>query len=263
MLDLLIFLILGIQRVSAQSLTFDRAYNDYVFVQSQYAKAHDEYQLAKNGYLQNKTLKLQETAQKETAEMLVSRDETMKTYLTAIRTRLNEVEGLTNDEKGAFFSRLDPEVAWYETHKNVYQTSDSLEDLTNKSLESESRWETSTEQLVYETLFAISQGEVRGIRHRQKDVLNAVKAKVGEIETSGDKNTEVIKRWFTDIEDRFKKSEEAELLAVEEIAKIERGTSNRKSVYNGAIKELDDSFLPLKQANDFLKEIIREIMTND
>ena len=115
----LVLFLFGLTSLSSFSQDFDfgKAYADYTFQLSQYQKAHSEYELAKAAYLQSGTLAAKSEAQVKTASMLVARDETVRTYIVAIRLRLGEVGGILSTEKDPLFSGLDSEAAWYESHR--------------------------------------------------------------------------------------------------------------------------------------------------
>jgi len=59
----LFFLIVPLQRASAQEFTFEKAYQDYVYMTDLYEKAHAEYLLAKAQYAQAQTLTSQSKVQ--------------------------------------------------------------------------------------------------------------------------------------------------------------------------------------------------------
>lgn len=242
---------------------FQEAYSDYLFSSENYEKKLEEYRFSRAAYLKSKTLSLQSEAQKATAEMLESRDELVRTHLTAIRLRLVESPGTTDSVKEALFTLIDQEVAWYEGHKSTYLAGDSLDDLVNKSKESESRWETSTLVLIYRVLYTISDGKVTDFRKTQTDLLSNIKEKISQIEQKGDKETTIIQQWFSDIEDRFKKSREQQLQAQEEIADLNPGRSTNKGTYNRSIKTLSLSHNFLIEAGNFLQEIVREVKVAD
>lgn len=249
--------------VSSQELTADKAYEDYLFVAQNYDEKHEEYVVAKNAYLKNKTLNLQNTAQQKTAQMLTLRDQVLKSYVTALRAKLNEVGGLTQEEKATLFTKIDAEVSFFESQQNRYSETDSLDELQNKALETQSRWETSTEKTVVETLFGISEGEVRDVRKRQKDLFNAIKGKVGQIEDKGDKDTDKVKAWYDDVDQSLLQSEEEELAGIDTMQRLEKVRSGREKILYDATSSLQRSFDKLVVVNEFLQQILKEVKTAD
>jgi len=163
----------------------------------------------------------------------------------------------------SLFSRIDPEVAWYEDHIGRFSSSDSLGDLVGKSEEAESRWKNLTQILAYDTLFIIADGRLIDFRKRQEKILTDMRKKVEEIKQNGDKETTIIERWFSDIEIRFTQSRSKEDEAKEEIKDLDSRRRNNAGIYSGVIKTLEEAHGFVKEANGFLKEIIREIKTAD
>lgn len=251
--------------VNAQdaNFNFDRAYSDYIFVRDDYGKKHEEYEFAKAAYLNSKTLPLQEEAQKKTASMLAARDNTLKAYLVALRMKVVETEGIPTEEKVTHLDSLDKEVTWYAESQTVYNETDSLEDLINKSAGSESRWDTSTEIVVYKVLYAIARGNVIYYHNTQNDLLFNIKDKVSIIEQNGDKNVDTVKRWFTDAETSLRSANESLPVAEEEILDLKVGRSSNGSTYLSSVKILKAAKNQLNQANDFMKQIIQELRTAD
>ncbi|OGM29941.1 hypothetical protein A2630_03835 [Candidatus Woesebacteria bacterium RIFCSPHIGHO2_01_FULL_44_10] len=249
MLNLILSLLLLVNVASAQELTAARAYDDYIFTLQRYEDAHQDYVVAKNAYLQNKTLNLQNQAQEKTALMLGARDEVVKAHLTAIRAVLVEERGLSTEEKAPFLSGIDEEVAWWAADHSAEEAA--------------SRYETNTEYIIYRSLFWISVSKTRYVLGSERNLLVDLRNKVSEIAATGDKNTQAIEKWFNDIEDRFNQSEEAEKLAIDSIADLEKRYGNRQSIYNKAVSLEKEAFLPLVEAKDFFKEIIRVIKTKD
>ena len=245
--------------VHAQELDYERAYSDYLFKLEQYKSEHGEYVLAMASYLKSKTLTLQTKAEKETLEMLKSRDDVVATYLTAIRTKLQETSGLGKEEKDEVFLLLDTELKWYLDHKARMNEGDFLEDLVSKSLEAKTRYEIESKIAIYKALFTISKGESKFVRSRQEEILLEVKNKVEMIKNEGFKETAIIERWFRDIEERFEQSKNLELAAEEVMAKLTPKERNKDRVYQSGIGDIEGSLNKLKEVNDFLGEIVREI----
>ena len=249
--------------VKAQEFNAQKAYKDYVFQYQQYSDVHQEYVVAKNAYLQNPTLNLQTQASVKTAKMLVSRDQAVATYLTALRLTLVETKGYSNEKKAPLFALLDEEITWWQQRENVYSEQDSLTDLTNKSLAAKSRWQTDTQEVVYRTLYAIGNSDTRFLLAQERQTLVDLRNLVNRIAQEGVKKTAKLEQWFFEIEDRFVKSEGAEKQANQTIAGLETRYRNRKAVYTNAISELEVGFTPLVEALNFFGEIIREIKTVD
>jgi len=237
--------------VRAQEFDFNKAFQDYQFSLTAYDQAYASFSDARDFYLKNQTLTLKEDARKKTLTMLKVRDQLYVVYLTTLRMKIVEIKGLTNDEKGAMFTKLDGEVAWYKSHSENYKDGDALEDLFNKSSESESRYKTDTLPIVYEALFTISLGEEVGLRQDHEAIYADLK--------SGITNPDPFSRWFNDIENVDKVLKANEDTARTQLQKMYSQNYSPASSYNTAIATLTSSLKPLSQFNQFLIEVTTAI----
>jgi hypothetical protein len=255
---------------SQQDETFDynRAYQDYIHNFDIYRQANEEYITARAQYLKYQTLKSKEEAREATLKMLEARDKAVETYLTALRMKLKATEGVPNDRREGVFFRIDQEVQWFIDHKEKLPSAGSLEDLVDDSKEASKRFE-SIEPLFYETLIVISNGKVRNIREKQSEILALIKGKMSEIKGEEREDYQfsmrkinLIERWILETENRLMRSEEKETEALGFIVKLEPDTSLLRN-YNQAQFKLEEALQYLKEANPFLKEIVKEMMTEE
>src|SRR5258706_2192707 len=197
--------------VKAQALTFDRAYQDYQFNLTLYNQSFTSFQNARNAYLANQTLSLKDDAKKATYTMLVTRDQLMVVYLTALRVKISELKGLTNDDKNNIFGKIDSEVNFYKDHKKSYHEGDDLSQLFDGSTKSENQYKNTTSLVVNEALFDISLGEVAGIRQSQEQIYSNLKKVINDRVAMGILKPDPFNHWFNDIEatdDTLKKNED-------------------------------------------------------
>lgn len=241
---------------------FLRAYQDYTYNYGVYRRTHNDYVLAKGQYLSYKTLKSKTNAYDKTLAMLQARDEVIKTYLTALRLKLVETEGVPSLERDALFGRIDTEVAWYEDHRGRLASAGSLEDLVINSEEVEDRYALS-EILYYQTLISILAGKENDFRERLMAVISDVKDKVAEIRQNQDKNTRKIERWILEAELRLTRSQEKTFEAQGVISDLKERDRDKYKIYNESQEFITESHQYLKEANSFLKEIIDEAKTSD
>ena len=248
----------------SQESQFDflRAYQDYTYNYSIYRRAHNDYVLAKGQYLSYKTLKSKTNAYDKTLAMLQARDEAIKTYLTALRLKLVETEGVPSLERDALFGRIDTEVAWYEDHRGRLASAGSLEDLVVNSEEVKDKY-TSTEILYYQTLASILAGKENDFRERLMAVISDIKDKVAEIRQNQDKNTRKIERWVLEAELRLTRSQEKTFDAQSVISELKERDRDKFKIYNESRELITESHQYLKEASSFLKEIIDEAKTSD
>jgi len=241
--------------IHAQTFDFNKAYQDYQFSLTAYDQAYTSFGDARDFYLKNQTLTLKEESRKKTLAMLRSRDQLYVVYLTALRMKIVEIKGLTGDEKGAMFTKIDSEVAWYKSHIENYKDADPLEDLFNKSSESESRYKTDTLPIIYEALFTISLGEEIGFRQDNEAIYTELK--------NGVTNPDPYSRWFNDIENVVKVLKANEETSKNQIQKMYSQNYSPKSAYNTALVTLTSSLKPLLQLNEFLIEVTTAIKNQE
>src|SRR3989344_1418096 len=262
-LTLLVLFIVFAAHVHSQEETefdFNRAYQDYVFVLDQYQKEHSEYLLARAQYLQAETLVAQTKAREETAGMLEARDTVVTTYLTAVRMRLLEAEGVSDTTKNGLFDRLVAEMLWFKDHKERISSAGSLNDLVKDSEEASARFE-ETQKIVYEALSAIPTGKVSVLRAQMNLLLNRLKTRTFEIRANGDLDTQIVERWIIETDEKITRSLDKEIEAQSKMALFSAtGRDSRVSDlcknYNDIIALLQESHQFLREASKYMKEII-------
>jgi len=248
---------------------YNRAYRDYIYNFDVYRNANIEYEAARAQYLKFKTLKSQQDAYDATLAMLKARDEAVRTYLTALRMKLRETEGVPFGSREVQFSLIDSEVAWFAEHRETLPSAGTLEDLAEDSDEAKDRYGKIV-PLFYETLITVSLGKVANIRDAQSKVLDKVRDKVLEIKNEEnpeykfeDRKIQIIERWILEVENRFSRSEEKEQEGLSIIGQLKEGKRKGQEfkLYNQAQFRSKESAQFLKEANPFLAEIIKEIKT--
>lgn len=240
---------------------FSRAYQDFIFSYDQYKTAENEYEIARAQYIQSQTLASKSKAQEATYKMLQARDEVVKTYLTALRQRIAESVGVTQDRKDILYSKIDIEVAWYITHKNNTSSAASLEDLEKDSKTASARNTQITEPIAYEILSEIVIGKEYFLRQKQLSIITSLKNKVAEIRQNGDLPTDTMERDILEIENRqarsIGKEEEAKKLQLNIIKPKDK--TGPVPHYNQIVFRISEAVQYLKEANTYLKEIVQRI----
>ncbi len=250
-----LFFIISSKSALAQTFDATKAYQDYQYALEVYNQANTSFTDAKDFYLTNKTLTLKEDARRKLLVMLRGRDQLEIVYLTALKMKILEVKGLTNDTKNNIFAKIDNEINWHKDHMNNYKDSDPLEDLFNKSDESESKYKTTTSLVIYESLFNISLGEEVGIRQDHEDIYANLKSIINAGVTSGKLDMNPFNRWFTDIESTITTLKQNEDLSKTQIQKLYEQNSTDYSPYYNAIQTLTFLENSLTQLNSFLTEV--------
>jgi len=264
-LFLFLFLLLGtrycvLSTIHAQDFTFEKAYQDYIFTQSQYQERLVDFQKAKDNYQKNQTLNLKETARQELYKLLMSREDLLRVYLIATRMKVLENKGLSNEEKQVQIKKIDTEIEWINTHKTKYQESDTVEDLTNKSKETESRYKTNTSISIYESLFYITYGELFDNKKSNLNVYSNLKKYIEKNVVENKFRIDPFNRWFGDIENAEKEITTNEIKAMEKIKKLyTENYNNPANNFNTTIAILEENLNKLGQLNNFVFELLNTI----
>lgn len=248
-----------------EEFNFEKAYKDYVFVTDTYNKDHGDYLLARAQYFQAQTLASQTKARDATALMLQDRDEVIKAYLVALRLRLGESVGVSDITKSGLYSRIDAEVTWWKSHKDRIDSAGNLNDLVADSDEALKHFPT-TESLSYEVLATVPQGKVFELRTGLNELLSSTKAKVSAIRSNGDHDVTNAERWILETDQKITRSldkeNEAQTL-ITSLTQIEKPGKkiDKNQIYNNVLTNLTDSLQYLREASNYLKEVIKSIKT--
>lgn len=258
-LAITVLLLLIPSALFAQTLTSQKAFEDYQFQLSNYTQAYSDYNEAKGFYKNNPTLQLREEARKETLEMLKSRDLLMVVYLTAIRTQLAETKGLTTDEKATIFTKLDPEVTWYQSHIVTYGEGDELATLFTKSDECKNRYEKTTKFIILDTLFNISLSQEIGIRVEHEAVYADLKNYIDDQVNQGKLTPDPFNRWINDTNTVLSILNQNEAQSRKKIETLYTRSYNPNAIYKSGVDVLNKSLAPMSQLNNYLSEMLTTI----
>lgn len=248
--------------VSAQEFDYSKAYQDFSYNFSLYDQQRVIYQSVRSEFLQYNTLTSKEKAKEETLKLLLVRDEVVKTYLTSLRMKIKELKGLTEAEKNGFYTRIDQEFKFYEDHKNKLSSAGSLEDLVEDSDEAKERYENFSKSVIYYSLIGIASGKNSYLRQEIEKQISELKTKISEIRENADKDVSSIERSITDLENKMARSREKDNLALDMVNKIKSTERDKDGIYNEALINSQDSFSYIKEVNNYLLEIIKQIKTN-
>jgi len=266
----------GLQSVQAQEedqtapigtsmFDFSKALSDYEYTYNQYRQSHLQYETAKRAYLKFETLNSKNEAQEKTALMLRLRDETIRTYLTALRLKLAEVTKIDDYNLNLFYLRLDEEVTWYLEHAGSFKSAGTLEDLLVLAEASEKRYDTQSLDVTYRTLHGIINYKVTQNTDQVEEQTKAIRTKLNQIKQAEDKDVTLAERWLLEAENRLAWSKEKRAQSQIEIDKIgqRRYGSKRGTIFYQARFLLEEARQYLKETNSYLREVIKEIKNAD
>jgi len=247
--------------VLAETFNFNRAFSDYLYNFDLYRQSYQEYIFAKESFLQYKTLTSKTNAFQKTLKMAQARDETIRTYLIALRMKLKEVEGLFSAEQNLFNLKLENEANWYLAHRDELSSAGSLEDLLELTDRAEERYRKETEVLIYQTLYKILVGKENNSLEKINAQIVSLKNKLKEIKERGE-DVSLEERWLLETEKRLRRFEEKISASFEKMEEMEKSSfRDRGQIYRESQLILEEAHQYLKEANRYLREIIREVKT--
>ncbi len=246
----------SVKNVFAQDFNFSKAREDYIFSEDNYKKDLFDFNLKRAAYQQNKTLSLKEELRIALANFLKSRDELIKNYLTMIRVKMSESQGIDKSAKESIYSKIDSEVNLYISQKNAYSNSENVENMLAKSKDEDTRYNNETLPVIYLSLSQISLGEVRTTKNDHIKIFSSLKNESEQLIKLGRADSGIFDRWFKDINQELSTVSNIESLTQTQIDKILGNDEyERSSAYNKANEELSPSKTSLLKLNGFVKEL--------
>jgi tryptophan-rich sensory protein len=245
-----------VKNIFAQDFTFNRAREDYIFTEDNYKKDLADFNLKRDSYKQNQTLSLKEEFRLSALKFVASRNSYVKNYLTMLRLKVVESNGIDNSKKEDLYSKLDPEVTWFNSRKDNYSNSDSLEDILNKTKEEDSRYKDNTLPIIDTTLAYISLGSVREIKDSHIKIYENQKKESESLVSLGRADKGLFDRWFKDINSTLDDISKTESATATEIDKILGADEYlRSSAYKKSLEVLEPSKQYLVKLNNYVQEL--------
>lgn len=259
---LLLLPLLFSSTIQAQELTYEKAYQDYLFKLDVYRKEEGDFKRTRDSYSQNKTLGLKEQLRVELQEMLIARNELVSTYLLALRMKLITMPDHPGSLKGDIISDIPSESEWYLTQKGEYdKVNDSLETLITKSQKADDHYFEFSDKLIHQAISTISFSKYLDLKIQHENVYKEAKEEIAKL--SGDKRI-LFDRWITDIDAEFQKVTNLELKAqaIREELKNNKKKNDPEKIYNNFINTLSDAQDSFIAINGFLEEMVSALNIN-
>lgn len=234
----------------AQDFTYSRALSDYVYTFDQYRAAHQQYELKVTEYRQFKTLTAQTSAYESGLNMLLRRDDVIRTHLTALRLKLAETAGVNPLDREAVFARVDQEVNWLFAHQTRLKNTANLSELTRISKELESHYP-AINVLMYQALATVLSGKQNFLHQELTVSYLTLKDKVGQTN---------LDRWLIEAEQKLQLSSERQTTARLTTSRLTAQTRNLPQEFTALTTTLKESHQYLKETAAALQEIITSIV---
>ncbi|MBI2010462.1 MAG: hypothetical protein HYS86_04825 [Candidatus Chisholmbacteria bacterium] len=236
-----------------------QALSDYQFQFQNYRTTHSQYLSDKNAFLTFQTLNAQETAIESTKKLLISRAETLHTYLRALRTKLGATPGITLATKESLEADLSAEESFLEEHLAQIPSLLSLEAINNESLKLEARYP-QIQVLSYTTIYTIFRGEQTDISQKllleQRNLQNLVDQNATEL------NSDRISQWLKDTENKLAENDTSFAAAEKELSQIKPSLNlklGNQRHFGKILSLLEETRTRLTQVVSFTQEIINRI----
>lgn len=248
--------------VYAQEFTFSKAREDYIFSEDNYKKALFDFNLKKGSYNKNPTLSLKEEFRLSSFTFVDSRNVLIKNYLTMLRIKTLENNGLNNDQKSKIYEKLDKEVGWYQNRKNEYKPDDTIEQVFEKSKLEDTHYLDETLPTIYFALSYNSLGDSIDIKNKNIRIYEKLKSEANSLVSLGRADESLFKRWFDDIEKELKLISDIENLTRETAEKVVGADKyQRETGYEDSIETISDVKANLYRLNSFIMELENVIIT--
>jgi len=233
-----------------------RQVQDYTYQYEKYRTNYDEYTVAKNEFLKQKTLTSQKDALDKTKVIITQRAQTLRVYLMALKYSLNTTAGIANEDKIRLSANLDEEIGWLQNHI------DDITGMNNPTLtdlfEISSRLERKKNQYIilsHETVAHILIGRLRQLNQEYSATNSVLQPLVDKYKNS------FIKNWYdqsVDMTFRCDQSITNALAIAEELKKANDENAASKSLVS--IKnELGNGKQLLKDGVGYQQEILKEL----
>jgi len=233
--------------VVAQDFNFSKAREDFVFTEDNYRTKLTTFNLKKDSYQKNPTLSLKEESRIALLDFLGARNSFVKSYLNMVRTKtINE----------NVYLKIDPEIVWFDTRKNNYTETNTLEDILSKSKEEDERYLTTTLPIIYFSLANINLNNVVTIKNSHIKLYQNLKKESEDLVKLGRADASLFDRWFKDIDEEINTLSEIEAKTLTHIQRIlSNDDYRRNSAYKKSAEELYPSKESLLRLNEFIKEL--------
>ena len=269
--SLILFCAVGIQNIYAQNETreaYSKVFDHYQLKYQEYVLAHERYVLSKEEYENYLTLSSKEKLQKDTANMLIIRDEVLVAYYRSIMAKMDDsLITMPEERKNEYLQKYNDEITWLNEHIKLYQINDSPQTLSVKSEEVDARFK-KFQSDIYKSLYYLSRGKMQTYSERYNFLYNElfnltekIKVEQRDAYKLSDSKLEIIYRWFGEI--GSKDGEYVKLLDKTDANIVKATERSALGVYNLAIKTLLGAMDLFNEKISYAKEIVNEIKVSE
>lgn len=243
----------------AQDFNYARAYQDYLYSFSQYRSAYLNYQSAKSEYQTYQTLTAQTKAIDMTKTMLTARTETLRTFLTAVRMKLNDDQNVSVYQKNLLFTKLDEEISLLIQNKTEIAPVSTIDDMLNVSQKFEKNYPVAV-YLTYQTKGTLWAGRINASINEVKSEITNLENNIKQMRETG-KDVSTLERWLIQAKGKEQLAEEKYNSGDKIISTmtIQNSPEEMLKILNNSQQIFEDSNQYLKETITNLKEIINGV----
>ena len=258
----LTFLLLMVSLWFPFKTAFAQVETDYLFQYEEYRTAYNNFLVARDKYLKYKTLTARDEALEKTKKIILQRDEVLRTYFIALRTKITTATISPLTLKDETLKKIDEETKWLEQHKEKANNTPfaNYQQLFSLSSELESK-QLTIYKLIYQSLTLINLEKNQSL---QQDTVFLWEALNDEVEASSGADLQgKLVPWLTATKEKNRLAEQQTNLSkdkLDELNKIEK-LEELVKIYNQIESFLDTGIKYLKESFSYQKEIF-SLLTN-
>ena len=243
--------------VNAQETSPEQAIADYQFQLQKYREAHQEYLASKNSFLSFKTLNSRTKAINNTKQLLTQRDETIRSYLLALRVQIINSPGIIASQKDQLLNQIAAQEQFVTTHKQQVPSISDIETIKSVSENLEDRYP-QIQTVAFQGLSTILVGEQN---QSETELLRLAEnlETLAQDATDNEINKPRVNQWLKDTRSSI---EQNQLLYQDQQVELERirprassSTSNQR-YFSKVLSILKKTKQNLLDSANFINEII-------
>lgn len=234
-----------------------RERDDYLFQYDKYRGVYDEFTVSRDKFLKYKILSAREQVIEATEELLLQRNQTLRTYFLVLKYKVRNTPGVVGNQiDNNLIGQLDKKIIWLEEQSEEVEnfSHPSIDDLFIFSDRIEDK-EKEFMQIAYQSLAEVILGKIRSLHQESVSVTTLLKDDAAEGKSAT--QSAQLSLWLKEVNVK-------NYLARKEIEAAEinlwnlKGTktpSQMKTHFNNLKIDAEDAKIQLEQASSFHKEI--------
>jgi len=261
LLLLLLIVLAPRQLVFASSI---QAYQDYLYQNDLYRQTLSGFETARNEYRKYQSLASQADVLAKAKIFLEQRVNLLYTYLLFLNEKISENKGLSAAEKLKLEQYLRNEIVYLVNHRNAIQAINSLQEVSPVSQPFEKHYQTLS-AVMHLVAFNIQIGQLNDVAQLFTDALQQIQSLVGENRSAfTPEKLEQFDRWLVSIAEKQKLYQQLVTQIQDKINLLNLAKPlDAEDQIKQNQKKLLQAQVPLKDANNYFKELINALKTVD